>query len=219
MNDINQDFAHIICNVVTRVIEQNSNQSIKIKFAHGYNFDGTGSIYLRFYDWPDKDGKNQIVEIRYPSSFCRYDRTTGNLTFSPFENLYFLMNSKGYPNAHVWGQDGRLCRGGVLIEQPLALVEAILSVLLQKNTSEDSLKMGRPTPDSTLRNGADTVEEWFREANKYKNIIKNHFHLPSKFFEQKDYLIQSGNQIINVEKNIEILISRFLTNLNVNYRR
>lgn len=219
MHDINQDFAHIICNVVTKVIEQNSEKSIKIKFEHGYNFDGTGCIYLKFFDWPDKNGKKQIIEIKYPSSFCRYDRATGNLTFSPFENLFFLLNSKGYPNAHVWGQEGRLCRGQVLIEQPFALVESILSVLLQKNTSKDSLGMGRPTPDSTLRNGADTVDEWLREADKYQTIIKKHFSLRLELFAQKEYFIKNGDQQIKLEKYVEILISRFLNNINVNSRR
>lgn len=219
MNDINQDFAHIICNVVTRVIEQHSKKSIKIKFEHGYIFDGTGCIYLKFFDWPDINGKNQIVEVRYPSSFFRYDRATGNLTFSPFENLFFLMNSRGYPNAHVWGQNGRLCRGKVLIEQPFSLVEAILSVLLQKNTSKDSLEKGRPTPESTLRNGADTVEEWLAETNKYKTIIQKHFYLQPELFEQKGYFIKNGDQKIKLGKNLEIIISRFLNTLNVNYRR
>lgn len=219
MNDFNQNFAHLICNIITKVLEQNSITSSKIKFDHGYNFDGTGCTYLRFFNWPNKHGKKEIVEIKYPSSFCHYDRNTGTLTFSPFENLFFTMNSKGYSNAHIWGSDGRLCRGGVLIEQPFALVESILSVLLQKNTTEESLKLGRPCPDSTLKGKSETVEDWLAEAKKYQNIIKKHFQLRPELFVQKDYFIIVGNQKIKLEKNVENLISRFLNSMNINHSR
>lgn len=217
--DITQSFIHIIGNVMKKLIEQNSAGS-KIFFEHGYCTDGSGNVYLRILDWPTIIGKKAPVEIRWPTAFCKKDASSGELFFTSFANIYFLQEQYGYANAHVWGSDGRLCRGGVLIQQPFALLEAILDVLLQKNTTENSLRLGRPCPDSSLLRNCEirNNEEFLKKSKTYQMKLRENFKLKPEVFQKKEYYITVGNEKVAMAKYAEGLLSHFVNTINSSRR-
>lgn len=212
MSDIQIDFAHMIGNLIKKVLEQNS-FGWKMNFEEGYCQDDSENVFLRINDWPTVAGRNMPVEIRWTSSFVRYNRSTGELHFSPFENIYVLQGARGYANSHVWGGDGRLCRNRVLIEHPFALIEAILTVLLQTNTSEQSLAQGHPTPDSTIIRNPNNLSEYLMAAKNFQNKIKKELKLKPSLFESKEFFIESAGKKILLFSYAEQQISHYINNL------
>ncbi len=214
--DIPNDFARIVANSIKNTITNNSTTiSYQLKFEHGYCTDGSGNIYLRFPNFPAPSSKETgTVEIRWPLSFCLYNSRSGELSFSPFANLYILMGKQGFPNAHVWGENGKLCMHGVLIQQPIQLIQAILDVLLQKNTNETSIKLGRPCPDSTLTRKCRNDIECLLAAKVYQSRIQQHFNLSSEILHSKQYYLGYGKNRINLAQNTESLLTSFINNLN-----
>ena len=209
--DIRNDFVHLVGNIVKNTISNNSTTAYQLQFEHGYCTDGSGNVYLRFLNFPAPSLiKTGIVEIRWPSTFCMYNKDSGGLSFSPFANLYFLMGKEGFPNAHVWGKDGRLCMHGVLIQQPIQLIQAILDVLLQKNTNKTSIKLGRPCPDSTLTRNCRNDSECLLVAKLYQNRIKQHFNLSSEILNSKQYYIGYGENRTNLAQYAESSLTHYL---------
>ncbi len=208
MADIVLDNTRIIGNVVRKIIESNSLTNSKIKFENDYG-EG-GNVFIKILDWPTKTIPKPLV-ISYPASFCRL--INGGFVYSPFANIYFHLGSKGYPNAHVWGEDGRLCRGGVLIENPISLIECILDVILQKNTSKDSLLMGHPCPDSTLLVDCKDTGAQLDRAKEYQHIIKNTYCLSDDVFKKQEYFVADGTKKIKLGKYVEDKLSTYFNSI------
>ena len=146
-------------------------------------------------------GKGDVI-IRLPSGYVTVSSSTG-IKYRPLfqreVGFYQERVGKAFVHPHVWAS-GQPCWDSHQRKSIVDLFVYFLNTMLYTNANEESLRVGRPVPDSTMYNQNHSSILGAVSAQK-QNLMKN-MGLPHDIFDTKYFNIKFARDMEEAQKEI-----------------